>query len=291
MPHLQTILNNVRRNLAQEGFRFYKGTTTSAGATDGTSIVDSNLTGIADAWNHCQAALLDGSFGEMSPQDVEDYTLSPNTLLFTNNPFPYQVASGVAYELYDGGNFSSWNLRNFILDAARWVLKRAPLGELRNYELEYPVAGSLGANHGLIALPTGILAHQGRYAPFTRAIRIQDGDYPFQLVDQKRWWFVEQDLDAGVLPVTGEMRFVGYYSGRAASSDSAGQIVYLPKVSETFLFTALPEPSFDSSGNWKIPNSLWDQIEKVTTGFALAAEDYEQKAQFWFGIGGYRRAA
>jgi len=219
MPvHLQSVLNNVRRNLAQEGFRFYKGTTSSAGATDGTTVIDASLTGADDAWNHCQCAILSGDFAEMSPQAVEDFTSSSGTLDFSNNPFPGQIANSVTFELYDGGNFSSWNLRTFILDAARWVLKRAPLGELRNYELEYSVSGSLGTNHGLIALPTGILAHQGSHAPFTRAIRVKNGNYAFQLIDQKRWWFVEQDLDAGVLPTTGEIwRAIGllrFWRGR-----------------------------------------------------------------------------
>jgi len=86
MSNYSDINGDVRANLSQEGFRHYNGTSTAAGAADGTTIIDTALPGIDDSWNNAQCLILSGDFSEMTPKEVEGFTESSGTLTFTNNP-------------------------------------------------------------------------------------------------------------------------------------------------------------------------------------------------------------
>lgn len=289
MPsNVQTIVNNIRRNLAQDGFRFFKGTTTASGGAGGISIICSNLTGGTDAWKYCQVQLLDGSFGEMTPRRVEGFNSSAKSLDFTNNSFEYQVPGGVAFEIYDGGNFSSWKIRSFVADAARHVLKNVRLSDVHNYELQYERSGTVIGGRGVAELPNGILSYPGPHQPFTRTPKVKSGNYSLTIIPDDRWYFIEGDLDAGVIPQTGDIKYVGYIDARRSAGSTYSTLTYLPAISEVFIFSAIPEPAFDSSGNWSVPPSLWGRIEKVATAEMLASESNHEQAKFWLGMAGMK---
>jgi hypothetical protein len=77
-----------------------KGYTNSAGAADGTTLIDSSSpSGGADTYNgRYWVHLLGGSYRDQWKRIIDDN--GSGTLTFENNGFPGQVTSGVAYEIW-----------------------------------------------------------------------------------------------------------------------------------------------------------------------------------------------
>lgn len=290
MSHVQTLMGKLRRNLGQAGVRFISGTTSAAGAANGSYFEMAGIAGNNDAWNGMEAMLTSGTFVDEA-RFVEDFVASSGRFYFTNNPFPGQIASGTRFECYEKGSWAPAHLRSFLIDAAGWLLERLQPHELVNYELEVTKSGNIVGQHARCELPTGFIPYGGAYAPFTRPVRVADGDRGLILVSPDDWWFIEQDQDAGLLANAGDdlVRYVGYIGGRTDAADTASKLYYLPAISESFVFTVIPEPAFDNDGNWKLPEIHWDRLAAAATALALAANDLEEKAGYWWTIAGVEK--
>jgi len=76
----------------------YMGLSTSAGASDGTTIICTGLTAADDYWNGALVTLLDVEFNILGSRYVSDWDQSDAKLTFST-PWEYQIASGVMFQI------------------------------------------------------------------------------------------------------------------------------------------------------------------------------------------------
>jgi hypothetical protein len=260
MSDFSDMLVVLRTDLAQRGVRYKAATSTSAGTSDGTTIISTSLTQLDDAWNGCECVL---STGEV--KKVEDFTASTDTLTFTNNPFPKQVGSGVSFELFEPGTWRGDDLKRFIEQAGRVFTRIAPDDILRNFAVRESKAGSLGT----INLPSEVLR-------FVEPILLINGKKVDILPPEEASYLTE---GAFIDPTDGA--FIGYFAGRQSSSQNVGQFKYKPAVNQSGTWHFVPRPSFDTSGNWKVPEELWEPIIFIATNLALLANEMIELAAGW----------
>lgn len=101
---VEQLLISVRRNLMEKtGLRYRAGTTTSAGVSDGTTLVDSGLNVFKDdLFNGCVARLSSGNGANQKQPLISDFTGSSGTVTVVES-FGVQVGASVTYEIMERG--------------------------------------------------------------------------------------------------------------------------------------------------------------------------------------------
>ena len=111
---VEQIIESVRRNLFEaKKIRYFKGTTTSAGAADGTTAIDSSISGYNDDFFNGARFRPRDNVQTLTTRGqvlITDFTGSTGTLTFEAAIAPDgvgdQVASGTTYEIFDEGIWS-----------------------------------------------------------------------------------------------------------------------------------------------------------------------------------------
>lgn len=263
--HVETMLRQLRDKVGEHKLlRFATGTTTSAGASGGTTLVDTGRTELDDFWNGAETILTSGA-SEGARRLTEDSAAS-GTLTFTNNAFPKQVASSVTYELGEIGAWSSRDLRQYLIEGINFLAGALPKAVLRDYLRKQAVSSV----NGVATLPTGIidlhyLDINGKPAipvPVERASRLISGE------------------DTFANPTTVEAYL---YHIRGAST-TAAELYHAPAVNATVNVHYIPHFSdFDSSGNTTWPVELWDAAIHYAAGLAWAQNEEPELHNLWMG--------
>ncbi|MFQ5770047.1 MAG: hypothetical protein ACE5HX_05900 [bacterium] len=264
MSDFSTMLGLVRANLLESGARYAKVTTTTAGATDGTTIFSANLVENDDAWNRCDCTILSGASAILigTTKKVEDFQATTNKLFFTNNPFVAQVPNGATIELTEPAVWTGQDLKKYIEQAANWFLRQA--NDLNaNYAVQETIAGTAG----LVNLPANILKFM---EPFVSVSNI-----PVTIIEpDEADWFNDPYRNSN-------SQYIGYFLGRASSSTAIGRLRYHPTNNVNFVFNFVPRASFDVNGTWSVPEEAWDMIAMLATGIALIANESQNLAANW----------
>lgn len=270
MSDFSTILARVRSNLALEGVRYVKTSSTLAGATDGTTIISTNLFEINDEWNDTICHLLSGTYAGQK-RHVEDFVSATGQLSFTNNPWPLKVATGIEFELIEDGIWQGDDLKRFIEQAGNWILRKAS-----DLNINFTVRQIIGSASGVCELPGNVLK-------FVDPIVKIDGKVATIIPPHRASQF---DDDPFIDAVNGDP--IAYFWGRSTSSKNVGQLIHKPATNASCEFNFVPVASFDTDGAWKVPEEAWDAISQLATGLALQANERPDLAKSWiqmaFGI-------
>lgn len=265
MSDFSTILGKVRSTLLEAGVRYKRTTATSAGAADGTTIVSTNLAELNDAWNNMDCTIITGQAALNGLKKVvEDFTASSDTLTFTNNVWPVQVANSVTFELTEKGIWAADDLRKFMEMAANWFLRRA-----FDLNVNFTVQEDISGTSGIASLPANVMK-------FVEPI-VKINDIVAAIISPDR--AAVFDDDAFIDATNGD--FIAYFWGRASSSANVGQLIYKPATNQTCTFNFVPLASFDTDGAWKPPNETWDAIAMITAGLALQANERTDLGNTW----------
>lgn len=260
MSDFSTLLADIRSNLMQAGVRYKLATASANGATDGTTIISDDLTELDDSWNNCDTILLTGEL-----RTVEDFTASNDTLDYTSKPFPFQVLSGTIFELSQRGTWRSDDLKRFLIQAAKAFVRIAPNDILVNFAVREIITST----SGVVKIPANNMR-------FVEPIVLIDGLKVDVLEPEESSYLTE-----GAFIDSTNGRYIGYFQGRALSANDVGQFKFSPAHNKDCEFHFIPVPSFDSSGNWKVPEEIWGPIVYGTTQIALAANERIELAANW----------
>ncbi len=267
MSDFSTILGRVRSNLMEAGVRYVKASTTSAGSATGTTMISTTLAEFDDAWNNCICKILDGTAAGLK-RVVEDFTASIDTLTFTNNAFPLQIASGVKFELYEPGVWEGDDLKKYIEQAANLFLRKAT--DLNaNFTVRETVAGVAGVCN----LPANVLKFVDPIVKINSKVAA--------IISPNR--AAQFDNDPYINATTGTP--IAYFYGRSGSTTNIGQLIYKPATNVNCVFNFVPVASFDTDGAWKVPEEAWEPIQFIATGLALQASERSDLAQTWISLG------
>jgi hypothetical protein len=264
--HLELMIRQLRSNLQEQvKLRYISATTTSDGATDGTSIVSTNLQELVDSWNGAEALLTSGSYSGQS-RKVEDFTATTDTLSFTNDPWPTMVASGVTFELAEAGVFSHYQLKQYLIQAINFMAGLLPKTVLRNYIRKAPYTSSSGAVAiDINAVDIHMILINGK---------------PGIQIPPERNYRMLSGKDAFLEPTTSD-RYLYYFRGASAS---ASELVHAPAVSASIAVHYIPNMTdFESDGSTTWPRELWPPAINYATGLALLANEDVGLAQGWLG--------
>lgn len=261
--HLELFERRVRDLLDEsKKLRYYKTTATSNGASDGSTIISTNLSELNDSWNGCEVTILDGVC-EGQVRTVEDFTSSTGTLTFTNNVFPKQVVSGVSFEITERGTWTGRAIKQWLLDAINFLAGVLPKKVLGEYILVTSVTPS---SNGFANFPANALDILGIDINDKPAVEI-----PFE--ERSRF-----DDDAYIDPVSDDS-FVYCVEG----GSSAGQIHFKPEVNATVRFHYVPlMTAFLSSGNTNFPAQFHSTVVIYTAGIAWLQNERPDLAQAYF---------
>lgn len=264
MSDFSIILGRVRSNLKQKGVRHKLFTTTSNGATDGTTVISTELTELDDYWNNAQLISQNLTTQEtLDVRTVEDFANTGGILSFTNNPLRSQMLSGSILVVTEKGSWREDDLKRFVLEAADIFLRIAPEDIARNFKVRQNVGGLTGNAN----TPANVL----RYVK------------PTVLVDGKKCKVMSPDrasylTEGAYLPTDS---YVGYFAGRLDATKNIGQFRYRPSNNVNVQYHFIPVPAFDTSNNWKVPDEMWNPIVFGATQLALAANERIQLAAKW----------
>ena len=261
MSDFSTILGRTRTYLLEAGVRYTRATTTTAGASNGTTMISTALTELDDAHNDMDCTLLDGALSGLKKY-VEDFTASSDTLTFTNNAWPARVATGVLFELTERGIWDGADLRRIIAGAANRFLRL-----VSDLGVNYAVEETIGAVSGIVDLPVNVLK-------FVPPVVVIDGNEA-AVIDPKR--LSALDDDPFIDPVNGDP--IGGFLPRDDSTKNVGRFKFKPATNASCVWNFVPIASFDSSGNWKVPEEAWEPIIFMTVSDALLANERADLAQ------------
>jgi len=265
MSDFSVILKRVRTNLLEGGMRYIKAATTSAGSATGSTMISTTLTEFDDAWNNMVCHILSGDNIGLK-KTVEDFTASTDTLTFTNNVWPAQVATTVDFELFEPGIWDGDDLKRIIEKAANTFLRLAPDDMLQNYVLQ----GDSSSTSGLCTLPSKMLKLVHPH--------VLVNDKPCAVISPNRASQFDRDP---YIPSTPGNNFIGYFLGRSAPSVQVGQFKHKPATEATVTFNYVPVASFNTAGTWEIDEAIWEPIEFLATSIALAANEQTDLANYW----------
>jgi len=260
-----TILQKVRTNLLEAGVRFFHGATTSDGSATGTTIISTNLAEFDDAWNNMDCTIITGITALNGlTKSVENFIDSSGTLEFTNNVWPLKVTSGATIELTEKGIWNAEDLRQFIVNAANWFLRKA-----MDLNVNYTVREDVSGTSGVVNLPANVMK-------FIEPIVKIDGEVAAIISPDRAAAF---DDDAFIDATNGS--FMAYFYGRSGSGTSIGQLFYKPATNKTATFNFVPVASFTTGGAWQVPEETWDAIAMIAAGLALQANERVDLGSVW----------
>ena len=241
---VREMLSRSRSELKNVGrLRYKTGTTTSAGATDGSTIVSTGIGGVDDAWNRAEARITSGdNSGER--REIGDFATSTLTLV---ENFSFQVANSVTFEIGEGGFISDHELIELFTEAQDKLITYLVDDAFPAHSKRLEVAGTAGVS---AALPSDL-------AGPPKSLKFRDTSSVVR--------------DVVILPVGEEDRLTSdAYLGSSLDDMAAifqnGVIEYAPANNGTLLLPVVPR--FDSvsfSGGSKLPSYLHPlQIEWAT---------------------------
>lgn len=262
---LEVMLRRVRENLQEGGkYRYKKVTTTSAGASAGTTVISTGLTEVDDFWNGTECVVLSGS-AEGQRRLVEDFANATGTLSFTNDPFPIQIASGVSIELSEGeGSWSGEILKRNLIDAINELAGTLPKVVLRDYIVKEEVGGISGlADPPANALDIHFITIDGKPAieiPPEESNRLRPGeDYFLSTSTSNRYLYIWQGKDS-----------------------TNGQLKYAPIADKTIAYHKVPLMlDFEPDGSTYWPDELWEIAIDMATARSYLQNQDTDLAQLW----------
>lgn len=263
---LETLERRVRQQLNEtKKLRFKRTTTTSAGAGAGTSIISTNLGELADHWNGATCVLLDGD-AEGAERTVEDFTAGSGTLLFTNNAFPIQVASGTTFELHEKGSWSGRDLKQWLIDSINLLAGVLPKALLRSYLRPATLTTASDGTVSLADLPMidiHFILINGKPAvelPPERISRITSGNDTF-------------------LSSSSTGRYFFYFRGKETN---VAELVISPAVGTTVKIHHVPlMTAFETDGSTYFPNEFFDGVVLDTVATAWEQNENPALAKVW----------
>lgn len=237
--HLELMQREVRgflnENLKSRYLRF---TATSDGAADGSTIISTSLYGQNDAWNGVEVEVLSGTL-EGQSRIAEDFTNSTDTLDFSNNKFPSQVATGISCELYESKIWSGKQIRNRLIQAINTLAGLIPKAMLKDYIVKESV-GSIG---GLADPPASCIDLHAVYI----------NDKPAIPVPVERMERLISGRDAFAAPTT-TTRYFYLFEGKDSTN---GQLRHFPATNTTVAYHKVPYMSaFESAGSTYFPTEF-----------------------------------
>lgn len=256
----------VRRALNQERkFRYKKTTTTGNGASDGSTVISTNLTELDDHWNGCLVSCLDGSF-EGSERIVEDFTASSDTLTFTNNVFPGQVLSGTSIEITERGTWTGRTIEQALKDSINFIASIVPKAFLASNG--YVFAETVGSVAGVAAPPANALDIH----------HITINGKPAVPVPVERIRRLISGQDSYLDPV-GTTRYLYVFEGKDADES---QLRHFPASNASVVYHKVPLfTDFDSNGATSFPDTLFSAVVYYATGILWDINESADLAQKW----------
>lgn len=234
--HLELMQREVRgflnENLKSRYLRF---TTTSAGAANGSTIISTDLFGQDDWLNGVEVEVLSGTLEGMS-RIAEDFTNSTDTLDFSNNKFPAQVASGISCELYESKIWSGKQIRGRLIQAINTLAGLIPKAMLG----DYIVKETVGSVAGIADPPSSKVDLHS----------IQINDKPAIPVPVERMERLISGRDAFAAPTT-TTRYFYVFEGKDLTN---GQLRHFPAVNASVVYHKVRHmSSFESDGSTYFP--------------------------------------
>ena len=234
--HLELMEREVRgflnENLKSRYLRF---TTTSDGAANGSTIISTDLYGQDDVWNGTEIEILSGTL-EGQSRIAEDFTNSTDTLDFSNNKFPQQIASGVSCELYESKIWSGKQIRNRLIQAINTLAGIIPKAMLKDYIVKETV-GSVG---GVADPPASCIDLHAIYINSLPAVPV-----PVERMER-----LISGRDAFASPTT-TTRYFYTFEGKDSTN---GQLRHFPAVNASIAYHKIPYMSaFESNGSTYFP--------------------------------------
>jgi len=233
----QELLSQSRSELKDTGqLRYKEGTTTSAGAADGSTLVSTSLGGADDAWNQAEVRITSGDNSGQRRQ-IGDYVSSTGTISLVEN-FTHQVANSVTFEIGEKGFISDHQLIEWFTEAQDKLVVILAEDAFPGHSKRLSVAGTGGTS---AALPTDLTG-----APSTLQFKDNSGN----------------EYDVTVLPPSEHDRFrEDAFMGSALSDMVAifqnGKISYRPTNNGTLLLPIVPKFNpVTFSGGSQLPTYL-----------------------------------
>lgn len=131
--------------------RYKVGTTDSDGATDGTTIVDSDFGAVDDAYNNAEVRITSGDANGQR-RKIGDYVGSTGAIAVIQ-AFTDRIASGVTFEVGERGFVSDHQAIELFTDGQNDLLDKLPVGALKKIETNVLDTGS----GGLVDIPANII--------------------------------------------------------------------------------------------------------------------------------------
>lgn len=234
--HLELMTREVRGHLNENlKSRYLRFTTTSDGAADGSTVISTSLYGQDNSWNGCEVEVLSGTL-EGQSRIAEDFTNSTDTLDFSNNKFPAQVATGILCELYESKIWSGKQIRDRLVQAINTLAGIIPKAMLKDYIVKETV-GSVG---GVADPPASCMDLHTVYI----------NDKPAVPVPVERMERLISGRDAFISPTTTDKYFY-LFEGKDATN---GQLRHFPAVNASVQYHKVPYMSgFETNGSTYFP--------------------------------------
>lgn len=264
--NLESLERRVRQALNEtKKLRYKRTTTTSIGAAAGTSLISTNLDELADHWNGVTCVLLDGN-AEGAERTAEDFTASPGTLLFTNNPFPIQVAAGTTFELHEKGTWSGRDLKQWLIDSINLLAGVLPKALLRSYLRPATLTTASDGTVSLADLPMidihyiAINSKPAVELPPERISRTLSGNDTF-------------------LSSSNTGRYFYYFRGKETN---VAELVIAPAIETTVKIHHVPlMTAFESDGSTYFPSEFFDGVVMDTVATAWEHNENPALAKLW----------
>lgn len=234
--HLELMEREVRgflnENLKSRYLRF---TTTSAGAANGSTIISTDLYGQDAAWAGTEVEVLSGTL-EGQSRIAESFTNSTDTLDFSNNKFPAQVASGISCELYESKIWSGKQIRSRLIQAINTLAGLIPKAMLK----DYIVKETVGSVAGVADPPASCIDLHGIFINSLPAVPV-----PIERMER-----LISGRDKYANPTT-TTRYFYLFEGKDSTN---GQLRHFPSVNATISYHKVPYMSgFETSGATYFP--------------------------------------
>lgn len=237
MPsHLEKMTAETRGFLNENlKSRFLRFTTTSAGAANGSTIISTDLYGQDAAWAGTEVEVLSGTL-EGQSRIAEVFTNSTDTLDFSNNKFPAQVASGISCELYESKIWSGKQIRSRLIQAINTLAGLIPKAMLKDYIVKETV-GSVG---GVADPPASCIDLHAVYINSLPAVPV-----PVERMER-----LISGRDAFAAPTT-TTRYFYVFEGKDSTN---GQLRHFPATNASVAYHKVPYMSaFESNGSTYFP--------------------------------------
>ena len=249
--NIENLLIAVRSNLnEQKKSRYRRFTTTSAGASDGTTAICASLNDLNnDALNGCEMLVLSSGVLENKKRVVEDFVSSTGTLHFTNNAFEAQVPTSTVCEVFEKGIWSSADIKLKLIDAINFLAGALPKAALNGYVRKEAV-GSVG---GVADCPTNAID----------LLSVYINDEPAVPVPPERMARLISGRDRYANPTTTN-RYMYLFEGK---NTTQAQLRFFPATNVGVTYNKIPlMTDFESDGSTYFPDEFFQAASLYATG-------------------------